>query len=125
MTRLSTYTLYAVVVVVVAASGCKDTPADDCEKAVARSNRLRAADSLPPDPQFVTINLIAQCRRAGTALYDPVLRCLLDSATDDAAASCIDEGMESVVGPSTNGSDDPGGSGLNPLLMPEFSDNGD
>ena len=122
MARLSAYVPFAIVLIVAGSPGCKDSAPDECEKAIARLDRMRARDSLPPDARFVTANAIDQCRQGGTALNDPVLRCALDSATDDATASCIDEGMERILGPSTNVDDEQqgAGKGLNPLLMDGF-----
>lgn len=55
---------------------------------------------------------VDQCRHGAYAQYDPVLRCAMDSPSDEAAKSCIETGLDQVVKPSA-GVD---GRGLNPLL---------
>lgn len=98
------------VIVLVVVSGCRKS-ADGCEDAIARLARLDARKGVAMS-QNAREQMIEACRTIKTSSYDPVLRCVMDSSTDDAAAACIDRSLE-VVTPS----DDAGpGSGLNPLL---------
>ena len=83
---------------------------DECERAVQRIERLGDEAGHPRSSNKVRDSMLASCR-AGT--HDPVINCALASATDRAAAACIDEGVRSTVIPGSGA----GGSGLNPLLQ--------
>jgi hypothetical protein len=89
--------------------GC-DKPADECQRAVARLARIKQAKGDPTTSKAPTERMLESCRTGKYAAYDPVLRCAMDSRTDEIAAECIDRGLKEVLG----GSGD--GSGVNPLL---------
>lgn len=86
---------------------CRDRQPDDCERAFARLARIEPAVSakLPSDA-------VEACRHERYATYDPVLRCAMDTETDDAAAACIEKLVKSVLRPSPEAV----GTGINPLL---------
>jgi hypothetical protein len=83
---------------------------DDCERALDRLARIHRAKGQPTPSKATTEWMLDACRTGKYAAYDPVLRCAMDSSSDEAAAECIDRGMKDVL----RGSGD--GSGLNPLL---------
>jgi hypothetical protein len=101
---------FALLVVITA---CRK-PVDDCEGAVARLARIDETKGLPAMSRNTRDQMIEACRTGKHASYDPVLRCLMDSSTDDEAATCIDRGIKDVVKGSAG---DSAGSGLNPLLQ--------
>jgi hypothetical protein len=88
---------------------------DDCERANARLSRIDKSRGQPMS-NATADRLTATCRTSKHASDDPVLRCAMESATDDAAAECIERGISDVVVPSSSGSARDG-SGINPLLQ--------
>lgn len=87
-------------------SGCRENSAseakstdnpDDCQRAFARIARINAAQSEPLMGPKSTKEAIEQCRHGQYAQFDPVLRCAMDSKTDKAASSCIDEFMNAML----------------------------
>jgi hypothetical protein len=99
---------------VVLASGCRDRAQDDCERALARIARIDARSS-PSQPAIASKSALQQCRSNPNAMSDPVVRCALDSASDGAAAVCIDNFTRAVLKTSADGGG--GGAGINPLLQ--------
>jgi hypothetical protein len=81
---------------------------DPCERAIARLERINGIEIGAARP-----SMIEQCRTNKSAQWDPVLRCAMDSATDDDAKKCIDRGIRDVVTPG----DGTQGAGLNPLMQ--------
>jgi hypothetical protein len=99
------------IALVLAVACHQDSP---CERAVARIERVSRHPTSERGHDF----MIEGCRNPGPHTFqDPVLRCAMDSPTDEAAAACIDAFTKAVVRPSV-GSDSGGGKGLNPLLDP-------
>lgn len=90
--------------------GCGES-ADDCGRAFARLERIDASKGNPVMKKPATDRMIEVCRTGKHASYDPVLRCAIDSSTDEAAAECIDRGMKEVLKGSAGE-----GAGVNPLL---------
>jgi hypothetical protein len=86
-------------------------PADDCQRAIDRLARIDAAKGRAARN---TQGMLETCRTGKHAAHDPVLRCAMDSATDEAAATCVDRFVDAVLAPAAKGSG--GGTGLNPLL---------
>jgi hypothetical protein len=96
-------------VVLVFLVGCGSKQPDQCELAIERLQRLEK----PGVPPMNTAALIDGCRTGRLSSSDPVLRCAMDSATDEAAAACIQRGIEGVIkGTAADGE----GVGVNPLL---------
>jgi hypothetical protein len=96
------------------AAGCsKET--DPCQRAIDRIARVNAQRNLPSSTREAEDEMLAACRKGGKSGYDPVLRCAKDSATDEAAAACIDRFLDAVlkIAPKKPG---PPPGGLNPLL---------
>jgi hypothetical protein len=88
--------------------GCKKP--DTCEQAFARLARIAARRGEPPASEQGKSLVLESCR-SGKATMDPVLRCAIDSSSDDEAAACIERGIKDVVKPGAQG-----GAGVNPLL---------
>jgi hypothetical protein len=94
------------------------TPPDDCERAIARLERLNNASTLGfgqarsriDDEPSTRQRMLESCR-SPKGQWDPVLRCAMDSPTDEATAACIERHGVIKPGPRT------GGSGINPLLQ--------
>ena len=102
-----------VVLVVALASACRHHEPDACERAVARLQRIEAARPAPAvspasagrglnplmtmSPGERTNLMLDECRHGKYASYDPVLRCAMDGASDDAAAACIDRIVHDIV----------------------------
>jgi hypothetical protein len=61
------------------------------------------------------VEAIEQCRHGKFAAYDPVLRCAMDSASDEVAASCI-EAFEREMVKARGGAPSGAPVGINPLL---------
>ena len=84
---------------------------DDCQRAIDRIERIEEANGRS---LHGTAWMVDACRTSKFAAYDPVLRCAMSSASDEAAAACIDRGLRDVVhGPPDDGG---GAKGLNPLM---------
>lgn len=94
--------------------GC-DKSTDACVRASARLERINKSKGYPALSKATTEQMIESCRTGKYASYDPVLRCAMDSNTDEAAADCIDRGMKDVLEGSAGETGE--GSGLNPLLQ--------
>ena len=91
---------------------CSSKAVDDCERAIARLERLQPSKAPAPNRSAQ----IEACRTGKISSWDPVLRCAMDSATDEAAAACIKTGIDGVLkGTAADG--DGAGSGVNPLLQ--------
>jgi hypothetical protein len=78
--------------------GCDRTRDDECARAFARLARIHAKH--PPALKAapgVADEALERCRHGRYARFDPVLRCAMDSKTDDEAASCIDEFARAVT----------------------------
>ncbi len=90
--------------------GCQNPP-DDCQRAIDRLVRIATAKQYAAPIVRATERMTESCRTGRYAAYDPVLRCAMDSTSDQAAADCIDRGIKSVLKPS-----DSPGSGINPLM---------
>ena len=103
---------FVLVVVIASSTACGERAPDDCERAATRLARIEER-ATPGSPFVISDAVFEGCRRGGTSLHDPVLRCALDSVSDGAAAVCIDNFVRAVLTPSP---DDDGGRGLNPLL---------
>ena len=103
---------WVVMLVLPTAAGCRHHEPDACERAIARLQRIEASRSAPPpihsdgrglNPLLAQspaerANLeLDECRHGTYASYDPVLRCAMDSASDDGAAACIDRFLHDVV----------------------------
>ncbi len=102
------------------AGNSKDDAQDDCQRAFARIARIDSAKGEAPlmGPKS-TKEAIEQCRHGQYTQYDPVLRCAMDSKTDEAASSCIDELMDAVlkdVPPPSPGAHTGEPKSINPLL---------
>lgn len=95
------------------AACARKPPPDDCERAIARLARIDRANGIELDAA-TSARLIESCRTGTHAAWDPVVRCAMDSPSDEAAAACIERGIEGVV--KTQPSEGGGGSGINPLL---------
>src|SRR5262245_57276051 len=95
---------FAILAVLALTMACRDR--DPCERAIERLARLNAS---PPK------GALDLCRHGKYAQYDPVLRCAMDADSDEAAATCIDQFVHSVVKPDAHNRT---GSGLNPLRAP-------
>jgi len=93
-------------------AGCHE---DACEKALARIARIDGKRGLRKPTADAANEMLAQCRKRGTASYDPVVRCAMDSKTDDDAAACIDAFLKAVLKATPAKPGDP--KGLNPLLQ--------
>lgn len=89
---------------------------DECERGLARLARINAARGSLGTPSRWTIEMLHQCRDGQYTGYDPVLRCVIASSTDEVAAACIDAFVKAVVKPGS--ASELGGKGLNPLLQP-------
>jgi hypothetical protein len=91
-------------------SGCRD----DCDRAVARLQRIHArkleasrvslttaGSGLNPllaqSPAERTALMTAACHDAKSSAYDPALACALHARSDEAAAACIDAMLHDVV----------------------------
>ena len=101
------------VVLAVVTMGCARS-GDECERALARLERIEKSQGRPVASKATTQRMLESCRTGKYASHDPVLRCAMDSATDDSAADCIGRSLKDVVKPSADSR--AGGSGLNPLL---------
>jgi hypothetical protein len=102
-----------VLLLVALLGGCKTD--DACQRAMDRIARIDAKRKWPAPTTEATRDLLASCRTGKYASYDPILRCAIDSPTDDAAADCMDKFIKAVLGASPkNASEAP--KGLNPLL---------
>ena len=93
--------------------GCGEHKADDCERAMARVARIHTARSMRTLSAAASKEMLAGCRRGTSAAHDPVLRCAMDSASDETAAACMDAFVKAVVPPTTAPAK---GVGVNPLL---------
>jgi cytochrome c551/c552 len=91
--------------------GCRKQ--DECERAFARLERIAAKHGEPKASEQGKSLVMQECR-GGKGSWDPVLRCAIDSASDDEADACIQRGLKDVVRPSND--DSGGGKGLNPLI---------
>ena len=103
---------------VLAFSGCSksESKAAACERALARLERISAAKGQTAGSGAREL-VREMCLTSKYAEYDPVLRCAMDSKTDDEAAACIERGIKEVLKPSDGSADGSAdGSGLNPLL---------
>jgi hypothetical protein len=87
-----------VLLLVALLSGCKTE--DACQRAMDRIARIDAKRKWPAPSPEATRDMLASCRTANHAAYDPVLRCAIDSPTDDAAADCMDKFIKAVLGAS-------------------------
>jgi hypothetical protein len=99
-------------------AGC-DRRDDECGRAFARLARIRARAPQPLKPApGVDEQALEQCRHGRYARFDPVLRCAMDSKTDDEAASCIDAFVHAVIKPPEGETKSPPkkAAGLNPLF---------
>ena len=104
----------AFVAALMVSSGCRG---DACERALDRIERIDAKKSIRPPSAASREQALDACRHEKYAAYDPVLRCAMDSDSDDAAAACIDAFVHAVVKPGAPaGSGSDVGRGLNPLL---------
>lgn len=91
--------------------GCHET-SDDCARARARLDRIDASRGTPLLSGEPRREALEQCRHGRYAAYDPVLRCAMDSATDEAAAACIDA-FDREMGTARGGG---APAGINPLV---------
>ncbi|MFT3698408.1 MAG: hypothetical protein QM831_35015 [Kofleriaceae bacterium] len=66
---------------------------DPCERAAARMARLNPAMTAPQQQR-----IREECH-GKYGRRDPILACALDSASDDAAAACMDQVVKTVVKP--------------------------
>lgn len=102
------------------AGNSKEDAQNDCQRAFARIARIDSAKGeAPPMGPKSTKEAIEQCRHGQYAQYDPVLRCAMDTNTDEAASSCIDEFMDAMqkdVPPPSRGAHTGEPKGINPLL---------
>lgn len=100
--------LLVVALLVGVAASCRD----DCDRAVARLQRIEAARPKPKPSRSDSKGLnpllamspgeraelsLEACRNGQYAAYDPVLACALRSDTDEAAAACIDHMLADVI----------------------------
>jgi hypothetical protein len=95
--------------ILLATFGCRHRDADKCERALTRLDRISQTMTKLSAKQ--RDNTLEACRHGKYAASDPVVRCAMDADSDDAAASCIDKFVRTVVKPGTEG-----GSGINPLV---------
>jgi hypothetical protein len=89
---------------------------DECDRALARQARISASRHQPRLSEAGTDLFLDGCRDAKASRWDPVLRCLVSSPSDDDAAACIDRIMRDVVHGPAGAPAEPDGRGLNPLL---------
>ena len=108
------------VVLCALASGCRD----DCDRAVARLQRIearRAPAVAPASGRGLnplanlsagerTNLMVAECHDRKVAAYDPALACAMQAESDDAAAACIDRMLHDVVHDSSREAEPPSGS---------------
>ena len=101
--------------------GCRGE--DACEPALERLDRIAASRQQPSFSARARAEAIEQCRNHPRARHDPVLRCAMDSPSDEAAASCVDEVVDRVLEPPAEPDGKlQGGDGINPLLDPGAMD---
>src|SRR5580765_3737666 len=93
--------------IVFAVAACSQP--DACERALARVGRIGAARGWRPMSDEHAAQALDSCRHGKYAAFDPTLICAMDSATDRAAAACIDRFLSDVIKP---GSGSSSGSGL-------------
>ncbi len=105
-------------VVILALASCHGE--DDCDRALARQARITASHHEPRLSNASAQLFLDECRDGKASQWDPALRCLLSSPTDDAADACLQRFVHDVVRPGAPGAPaGGGGKGLNPLLDPD------
>ncbi len=93
--------------------GCRKQ--DKCEQAFARLERIAAKHNEPKASEQSKSLVMQECR-GDKGQWDPVLRCAIDSSSDDDADACIQRGLEDVMRPTSDDNGSGGGKGLNPLI---------
>lgn len=103
--------------VLLAIGGCSAREPDACERAYARLDRIDASRGGPAVSGKPRDEALEQCRHGKHAAYDPVLRCAMDSASDEPAVACI-EAFDREMIKARGAAPTEAPVGVNPLIEP-------